>query len=147
MSVEVLEKVEPQQNIKIRKVGILYLTSKRLFDYFSSFLLVLVSVDFSSSYYSLHSLSVFLYFFGSFYFVSITSASSGSGKMSSYFSYLSNYKIFAINFSVASNLSYVFLFSLFTYLYQFLYLPLLNLSISTFNTNFSLSDLSLFYSN
>ena len=85
--------------------------------------------------------------FSIFYLVSITSASSGSGKISSYFSYLSNYKIFAINFSVASNLSYVFLFSLLTYLYQFLYLPLLNLSISTFNTNFSLSDLSLFYSN
>lgn len=104
----------------------------------------LLSVD--SSYYSLHSLC-FFFGFSIFYFVSITSASSGSGKMSSYFSYLSNYKIFAINFSVASNLSYVFLFSLLTYLYQFLYLPLLNLSISTFNTNFSLSDLSLVDSN
>ena len=111
-----------------------------LFGYFSSF----DSVDYS--YYSLHSL-YFFFGFSIFYFVSITSASSGSGKMSSYFSCLSNCKIFAINFSVASNLSYVFLFSLLTYLYQFLYLPLLNLSISTFNTNFSLSDLSLFYSN
>ena len=134
------------------------------FDFLLSFLVSVLSSDysifvfltflfgFSSSYYSLHSLSFlvdYLSFFGFsiFYFVSITSASSGSGKMSSYFSYLSNCKIFAINFSVASNLSYVFLFSLLTYLYQFLYLPLLNLSISTFNTNFSLSDLSLFDSN
>ena len=142
--------MKPNITAKIRQL-ITYFSSFDLFNYFSliDYSSFFSSFDFSSSYYSLHSLSVFLYFFGFsiFYFVSITSASSGSGKMSSYFSYLSNYKIFAINFSVASNLSYVFLFSLLTYLYQFLYLPLLNLSISTFNTNFSLSDLSLFYSN
>ena len=44
MSVEVLEKVEPQQKIKIRKVGILYSISKRLFDFFSSsFVILLIS--------------------------------------------------------------------------------------------------------
>ena len=42
MSVEVLEKVEPQQKIKIRKVGILYSISKRLFDFFSSFFVILL---------------------------------------------------------------------------------------------------------
>lgn len=145
--------------------------NQSFFDFLLSFLVSVLSSDYSifvfltflfgfssffdsvlSSYYSLHSLSFlvdYLSFFGFsiFYLVTIISASSGSGKISSYFSYLSNYKIFAINFSVVSNLSYVFLFSLLTYLYQFLYLPLLNLSISTFNTNFSLSDLSLLDSN
>lgn len=42
MSVEVLEIVEPQQKIKIRKVGILYSISKRCFDFFSSLFVILL---------------------------------------------------------------------------------------------------------
>lgn len=42
MSLEVLEKVEPQQKIKIRKVGILYSISKRCFDFFSSLFVILL---------------------------------------------------------------------------------------------------------
>lgn len=42
MSVEVLEKVEPQQKIKIKKTGVLYSISKRCFDFLSSLFVVII---------------------------------------------------------------------------------------------------------